>query len=225
MADINNFDPRPVRPPLNRHLDFFDTDGDGIIWYHDTVFGLHKLGFNWLTSVALGFCGNIAFSSKTVYHPGLADITSIWSLLYFLPWLIYTYIPDPFLRVYQRNLVWAKHTASTHVFDKDGYFDEAAFEKIWAYSGSPEKESLTLQEAIKMIKSYRHGLSDGSGLIKGPFEWNLLFWVVAPADGRVTKAEVRSVYDGSIFTEIAKRRALEKANGTFKYSTVNWFQL
>lgn len=36
--------------------------------------------------------------------------------------------------------------------------------------------------------------SDGWGLFKGPFEWSLLFWVVNPADGRVTKDEVRATF-------------------------------
>jgi len=215
MADINDNDPRGLRPPLTRHLDFFDTDHDGIVWFSDTVYGLHALGFNWISSVVLGFCGHIAFSRLTVYHPGISDITSIWRLFFFIPWLIYSYIPDPFLRVYARHLMWAKHPSSTQTFNKDGWFDEERFEAIWKFSSAPNKDSLTHDEAITMIKSYRHGLKDGTGLIKGPFEWNLLFWVVDPPDGRVTKAQVRSAFDGSLFFNVAERRRLEKAGGGY----------
>ena len=36
--------------------------------------------------------------------------------------------------------------------------------------------------------------SNGSGIIKGPFEWSLIFWVINPPDGYITKAQVRSCF-------------------------------
>jgi len=36
--------------------------------------------------------------------------------------------------------------------------------------------------------------SDRSGIIKGPFEWSLIFWVINPPDGYITKAQVRSCF-------------------------------
>lgn len=216
--DINAVDPRPVRPPLNRHIDFFDTDGDGVVWPTDTVDGLHRLGFSWAFAIFIGFIGHIGFGPLTVKHPSTSEITGIWSFMIFAPRLMWSYLPDPFLRIYSRNLQLAKHTASTQSWNKDGWFDEEAFERIWAHSGSPDKDSLTYDEAIAMIKSYRHGLSDGTGLFKGPFEWTLLFWVVNPPDGRVTKDQVRSVYAGTIFDEVVKLHARQKADGTAKGS-------
>jgi hypothetical protein len=66
-----------------------------------------------------------------------------------------------------------------------------------------------------MIKSYRHGnlLVDRSGFIKGPFEWSLIFWVINPPDGYITKAQVRSCFAGTLFSEIAKLREEEKLAG------------
>jgi len=215
MADINANDPRPVRPPLARHIDFFDTDGDGIVWPSDTIYGLRRLGFSWPAAIICGWCGHLGFGPKSVPHPQLSDITGIWSLITFLPLLLWSYVPDPFLRVYCSGLIKSKHPCSTGGFNKEGWFDEEAFEKIWAYSGSPEKDKLTQSEALAMIKSYRHGslTSDGTGRIKGPFEWSLIFWVINPPDGYITKAQVRSCFAGTIFDEIAKLREEEKKRG------------
>jgi len=222
MADINNIDPRPARPPLNRHVDFFDTDGDGIVWPSDTILGLRRLGFSWPFAIFCGCCGHLGFAPKSVPHPKFDEITGIVGLLIFLPRLLWSYVPDPFFRVHSAHLVQTKHPCSTGGFNKEGWFDEEAFERIWAYSGSPLKDKLTQSEALAMIKSYRHGnlLVDRSGLIKGPFEWSLIFWVINPPDGYITKAQVRSCFAGTLFEEVAKLREEEKKTG--KKPTSGW---
>jgi len=214
---INSQDVRPVRPPLNRHIDFFDTDGDGIVWPTDTIIGLHALGFSWSFAALIGIIGHLGFAHLTIYHPGLSDITSLWTFIIYIPWLLWTYVPDPFMRIYAKNLEFAKHSCSTNSWRKDGSFSEEAFDKIWEYSSAPNKDSLNYDEAMRMIKSYRHGLSDGTGLFKGPFEWSLLFWVVNPPDGRVTKEEVKWCFQGTLFQELVKRRQGQSDKG---YSTL-----
>ncbi|KAF8298206.1 hypothetical protein DL93DRAFT_2091354 [Clavulina sp. PMI_390] len=209
-VDINQYDPRNPRPPIHRHIDFFDTDKDGIVWPSDTARGLYKVGFKWVTAWVIAFVGHIGFAPLTVPHPKLTDIVDLWSLFWFLPSLVWSYIPDPFLRIYAGNLEFAKHTASTHTWNQEGWYEDDKFQKIWAFSGSPNKDTLTYPEAMTMIKSYRHGISDGWGLFKGPFEWTLLFWVVNPADGKVTKDQVKSVYAGTIFEDVVQIRIDEE---------------
>ena len=85
---------------LQQHCAFFDTDGDGIVWPHDTFLGLRKLGFNVVLSITVTALTHALFSYATC-----AGI-----------------FPDIFFRVFLDNIHRAKHGSDSGVYDNEGRF-------------------------------------------------------------------------------------------------------
>lgn len=85
---------------LQQHCDFFDADGDGVIWPLDTFRGFYALGFGVFLSILSVLIIHLNFSYPTV--PGI--------------------LPDPFFRLFLDNVHKAKHGSDTGVYDNEGRF-------------------------------------------------------------------------------------------------------
>jgi len=188
---VSNGYPEQVshRTVLQQHCDFFDTDGDDIIWPSDTYCGFRALGFNVLLSFLSMVLIHANFSYPTV--PGLL-------------------LPDPYFRIYLARIHKNKHGSDTGAYDGEGRFVPQRFEDFWSkYSAGEGKDTLTAWEVFESWRGLRC-IADPVGWMAAAFEWAatyLLFW---PEDGLLKKKDVRGVYDGSVFYEVAEKRTGKK---------------
>ncbi|KAH7119625.1 Caleosin related protein-domain-containing protein [Dendryphion nanum] len=171
---------------LQQHCDFFDTDKDGIIWPMDTFRGFHALGFGVILSFIALFIIHINFSYPT--SP--------------------TWLPDPFFRLYLKNAHRTKHGSDTGTYDAQGRFIPQKFEDIFS-KYAEGRDYLTVQDVITMFQGQRC-ISDPIGWGGFIFEWGVTYLMLWPEDGRMKKEDIRGVYDGSIFYNIAAQRANRK---------------
>jgi len=83
------------------------------------------------------------------------------------------------------------------------------FEDIFAKYASGDKQGITLGEVFKYMKGQRLAL-DPFGWGGAFFEWIATWILLWPDDGRMKKEDIRRIYDGSLFYEIAARRSKQK---------------
>jgi len=173
---------------LQQHCYFFDSDLDGIIWPLDTYRGFHALGFNMFLSVIAVFIIHANFS----YPTGTS------------------YLPDPFFRIHTERVHKDKHGSDSGSYDNEGRFVPQKFEDIFAkYAGSEKgtgKDAITFPEVISMLNGTR-AIGDVIGAGGAIFEWLATYILLWPEDGRMKKEDIRRIYDGSIFYELAARRS------------------
>lgn len=173
---------------LQQHCDFFDPDGDGIIWPLDTYGGFRAIGFNILISVSAMFVIHSTFSYPTVRG----------------------YLPDPFFRLFLANIHKTKHGSDSGTYDNEGRFVPQHFEDFFSkygrdMDGDGENDGLDAWDLWTGVKGQRV-LADPFGATAVILEWlatYLFFW---PKDGILYKEQVRKMYDGSIFYEMAEQR-------------------
>ncbi|KAL7802160.1 Caleosin related domain-containing protein [Trichoderma aethiopicum] len=167
---------------LQQHCDYFDQDKDGIIWPLDTYRGLRGVGWNILLSLFATFIIHVPFSYPTV--PG--------------------YLPDPFFRIYLKNIHKTKHGSDTGTYDSEGRFVPQKFEDMFS-KYADDKDFVTLRDVWNLLKGQRV-VADPFGTTAAALEWLATYILLWPQDGRMKKEEIRKLYDGSIFYEIAKER-------------------
>ncbi|KAK4080360.1 hypothetical protein Trihar35433_1465 [Trichoderma harzianum] len=167
---------------LQQHCDYFDRDKDGIIWPLDTFKGLHALGFNFLFCIIAVVVVHLAFSYPTV--SGL--------------------LPDPFFRIYLKNIHKSKHGSDSGTYDNEGRFVPQKFEDMFS-KYADDKDYITVRDVFNMLKGQRL-LADPFGWAAVSIEWFTTYILLWPEDGRMKKEDIRKLYDGSLFDEMAKER-------------------
>jgi len=170
---------------LQQHCAFFDKDLDGIIWPLDTYRGFYRLGYGIILSILAVLIIHGNFSYPTL--PG--------------------FLPDPFFRIHVINIHKDKHGSDSGTYDHEGRFVPQKFEDIFSkYAvGDPERQSISWSEIWCYMKGQRCIL-DPVGWGGAFFEWVATYILLWPADGRMRKEDIRRIYDGSLFFEIAERR-------------------
>lgn len=118
---------------LQQHCDFFDRDGDGIIWPQDTFVGFYRLGVGFLFSAFAVLVIHINFSYPT--SPG---------------WL-----PDPYFRLFLKNVHRARHGSDTGTFDAEGRFIPSKFEEIFT-KYADGRDYLTVQDLKNTLVGQRN---------------------------------------------------------------------
>jgi hypothetical protein len=191
---------------LQQHCAFFDRDSDSIIWPTDTYRGFAALGFMWPLCLLAVFIIHANFSYPT------CD----------------SWIPDPFFRLYLKNIHMDKHGSDTNTYDHEGRYVPQKFEDIFAkHAGG--REWLTIWDVGRMLRSQRciaDPIGWGGALFECEYFRVCVLWFIQvtdmlcaglatyillwPEDGRMMKEDIRRIYDGSIFYEVAERRAKEK---------------
>ena len=117
---------------LQKHCDFFDADGNGIIWPTDTFGGFYKLGFGILLSLLAVLIIHANFSYPTLL----------------------TRFPDPFFRVYVTSIHKAKHGSDSGTYDTEGRFVPQKFEDMFS-KYAEGKDCLNLWDVSKLLKGQR----------------------------------------------------------------------
>ncbi|KAK8080345.1 Caleosin related protein-domain-containing protein [Apiospora hydei] len=168
---------------LQQHCEFFDTDRDGIIWPLDTFRGFRAVGFGYLLSLL----------SVVIIHGNFSYPTgSSW-------------LPDPFFRIHLARIHKDKHGSDTQTYDAEGRFVPQKFEDIFA-KYAEGRDYLTVWDIANVLQGQRV-IMDPIGWFGAFFEWLATYLMLWPEDGKITKEDIRRVYDGSIFQVMADRRA------------------
>jgi len=172
---------------LQKHVAFFDRDNDHIIWPIDVYNGFRDLGFSVIFSVG-SFLISLFFSYPTS--------------------LAYSYLPDPYFRIYVNSIHKAKHGSDTGIYDSDGHLRPALFEELFDKFDKSGTGSLDVNELWLLLSKDRVA-ADPAGWSFAFMEW-WTTWLLLQKDGRVWKEDLRQCYDGSLFWRIREDRMKEK---------------
>ncbi|KAL6710008.1 hypothetical protein ACN47E_009799 [Coniothyrium glycines] len=181
LKDTNN-----KRSALQRHCEFWDTNGDGFIYPWDIFIGFRRLGFNlalclW-AAVTMALCSSYATQTS---------------------WL-----PHPMFAINLNNIHCSRHGSTTGAYDLDSELDTRRFEAIFdKYAAG--KHYLTGQSLYEIWRG-QCVANDWFGWFAGGLEWIAMYILLWPEDGKMYKDDVRGVYDGSIFWKIAEERAQKR---------------
>lgn len=166
---------------LQQHCAFFDPDHDGIIWPMDTFHGFYALGFGLIISALAMIIIHLNFSYPTAP----------------------TWVPDPYFRLYLDRIHKDKHGSDSGTYDNEGRFVPQKFEDFFEKYG--DGEGLTAWQIWEGIKGQMM-VMDFFGVGGASMEWLATYLFLWPADGIIRKEDVRRIYDGSIFYEVAAAR-------------------
>ncbi|KIJ26216.1 hypothetical protein M422DRAFT_209552 [Sphaerobolus stellatus SS14] len=170
----------PPNTALQGHVAFFDTDNDGIIWPLDTYHGFRAIGFGVFLS----------FLSMLVIHFGFSYATcSSW-------------IPDPFFRLYNKNMHRAVHGSDSRSYTHRGELDEARFDEIFNTYTYPPNNNITFKQGVRMIRGNANPF-DPFGWFAAIFEWGATYILLGSP---VLKEDVKGLMDGSLFYKLAAQK-------------------
>jgi peroxygenase len=163
---------------LQRHVAFFDWNGDGYITVVEDYRGLRALGIDPVlaSSFATAINGVLATPSRGF----------------------------PSLTIDLRNIASGIHGSDSGIYDSEGRFVPAMFERLftdWDRDGSDGLDPLEL--AGRAVRDA--DLFDVFGVVVSGAEFGLLF-VVAAEDGELSRDRMRSFYDGTLFYVLAEER-------------------
>ncbi|KIV87627.1 hypothetical protein, variant [Exophiala sideris] len=161
---------------LQQHILFWDPDNDGIIWPWDVYNGFRELGFNILFSIG-SLLIPIFFSYPTT--------------------LAYTWMPDPWLRIYVGSIHKAKHGSDSGIYDIHGHFHADKFDAMFDRWDETNSGGLSADELWRMWKKNRCA-ADFAGWSFAFMEW-WTTWLLLQKNGRVWKDDLKGCYDGTLF--------------------------
>ncbi|ESQ34461.1 hypothetical protein EUTSA_v10008654mg [Eutrema salsugineum] len=169
---------------LEKHVAFFDRNGDGVIYPWETYQGFRAIGAGRLQSAFGAVFINMGLSQKT--RPGKGF--------------------SPLFPIEVKNSRLAIHGSDTDAYDKDGRFVESKFEEIFKKHAHTHQNALTYKEIQQLLKTNRDP-KDYGGWISAYAEWKILHELCQDKNGLLTKETVRGVYDGSLFKQLEKQRS------------------
>ncbi|KAF9184226.1 hypothetical protein BGZ51_003471 [Haplosporangium sp. Z 767] len=173
---------------LQQHVQFFDRDQDGVIWPLDTYWGFRAIGFNILLSLFAAY----------VIHGGLSYPTCP------------SWLPDPFFRIWVRRIHKDKHGSDSGTYDTEGRFVPQHFEDVFSKYAPEGQDGLTWYDVCQLLKGQRV-IMDPIGWFSAFLEWSFTYMLLWPEDGVMRKDDIRRVYDGSIFFELAEKKKQKEA--------------
>ncbi|KAL6917516.1 hypothetical protein ACHAPO_000666 [Fusarium lateritium] len=175
--------------PLQKHVQFWDRDSDGVIWPLDVYSGFRELGFGLFFSI-----GSLLIPIFFSYPTRLG----------------HSWIPDPMFRIHVKNINKAKHGSDTGIYDFDGNFNHERFEQLFDRFDSSGEGGLTADDLLRLWKKDRCA-ADPAGWTFAFMEWWTTY-VLLQKDGLVYKDDLKACYDGSLFWRIKKEK--EREDGT-----------
>jgi peroxygenase len=167
---------------LQKHVSFFDYDGDGYVTVTEDYRGLRALGIDPVSASAFALAINTGLGTSTMGYPSLT--ISLW------------------------NIDDGIHGSDTGIYDSEGNFDEAQFDGLFAEWDLDGSDGLDPGElAARTIDDAE--LGDFFGLIASTAEFGLLF-AIAAEDGELGRDRMRGFYEGTLFYDLAEERAGER---------------
>lgn len=168
---------------LQQHVLFWDRDNNDLIYPYDVYTGFRDLGFS-IPFAILSLLIPIFFSYPTR--------------------LGYSYLPDPYFRIYVKSIHKAKHGSDTGIYDSNGGFRVSFFDEMFARFDSSGTGSLGVKELFDLIAKNRVA-ADPAGWSFAYMEWSTT-WLLLQRDGRVWKEDLRQCDDGTLFWRIREQR-------------------
>ena len=181
---------RSTDTTLQRHVSFFDDDGDRGVGVAECARGLRALGL----------------------AVGVAEATA---LAIVAPLSLQTRGSLLAMNVDVDNVHKGKHDGDTGILDKRGRFDARRFEKVFGARSAVDRngeKAFTAIDLTRMINANRETLA---GYVAAMAEWQLL--LVLAADTRAIVAgvtvpalsvtRIKSFYDGTLFYKLARDHA------------------
>ena len=139
------------RTVVQQHCDYFDPDGDGVIWPSDTYHGCRKFGES-TPPERLGHSLLSATAGWNIFLSVLATFIINFNLSYpTVPGIL----PDPFFRIYLDRVYKCKHGSDSMTFDTEGRFTPQHFENIFAKYDRDNKGGLTFGDVWSFWKGQR----------------------------------------------------------------------
>jgi peroxygenase len=183
----------PGRTPLEKHAAFFDINGDGIVTVGETRRRLMQLGL-----------GNVrASATAVIIHAGLTMQTRA------------TWKDAARLHIRVANIQKGIHTGDTGVYDRDGQFNAAAFERMFSQFAKSDPNRLNEDELIAMRTANAERRPGLLGRLGAKAEFDLLLDIAADGSeiigGRtlrtLSRGQLRAFYDGSLLYRLVGERA------------------
>ncbi|KAF8072391.1 SOP1 [Scenedesmus sp. PABB004] len=124
-----------------------------------------------------------------------------------------TWLPDPFMRIYLKNVHRCKHGSDSEVYDTEGRFVPQRFEELFSKYDRGNKGGLSwddLQARARGLTGARRAMILGNMNIMDPvgwiaerLEWWTLYLLAADDAGVISKEAIRANYDGSLWFKVA----------------------
>lgn len=167
-----------TRTALQRHVDFFDSNGDGRITLADTYSGFRRLGIGVTRSAVFGLLINAVLGPMTSKRPTFTVNTS---------------------RIHA-----SIHRSDTGVYDAAGRFSKTRFEELFTRHDVDGDGALDEAELAGMFARNR---TDLAGHLVSRTEFGLLLELAGEVrDGRrlLTRERLHDFYDGSLFYKLSR---------------------
>ncbi len=184
IDDLTGCNPRTAMPweemtPLQRHVSYFDWDGDGTITVQEDYRGFRAMGTPPLVAAAAALAINAALGTPTSLYPTLTiDIAGI-----------------------DRGI----HGSDTGVYDDFGNFDEEKFDSLFKQWDRNGDNALDIGELTR--RTIRQiDLFDFVGPIASVGEFGFLFYLAADREGKLGRDRLRQQYVGTLFYRLAWER-------------------
>ena len=181
---------RSTDTTLQRHVSFFDDDGDRGVGVAECARGLRALGL----------------------AVGVAEATA---LAIVAPLSLQTRGSLLAMNVDVDNVHKGKHDGDTGILDKRGRFDARRFEKVFGARSAVDRngeKAFTAIDLTRMINANRETLA---GYVAAMAEWQLLLLLAADTKAIVagvtvpalSVTRIKSFYDGTLFYKLARDHA------------------
>ncbi|XP_066372005.1 probable peroxygenase 4 [Miscanthus floridulus] len=168
---------------LQKHVDFFDRNKDGIITTSELFEGY----------VAIGCDAVFARKQAASVSAGVGPKTSPDDA------------PLPHLSIYVEYIHKAMHGSDTGAYDAEGRFVPPKFEEIFTKHAKVRPDALTSEEIEEMILANRDPL-DPQSWSAPEGEWGLIYKLASDKQGFLHKDSARGIYDGSVFYKLEEQR-------------------
>lgn len=180
---------RPGDTALQRHVSFFDDNGDRSIDVAECTRGLKALGLpvGAAEAAALVIVAPLSFMTRGSLLAMSIDI---------------------------ENIQKGKHDSDTGILDKRGRFNARRFDKVFGAHSAVDRNGdrvFTAAEITRMVIANRETLL---GALVSLAEWQLLLMIAADTEAvdgdksapALSVARIKSFFDGTLFYRIAKER-------------------
>ena len=171
------------RTALQKHVDFFDRNGDTKITLRETNEGFQALGFGKIRAGILAFGVNAGLAPKT-RAPG-----------------------DPKLTIDTNRIELGKHPSDTDIYDENGQFSAVKFEELFENYDLDQDNALSQKEIVNFRKRNKETFASSIG---SKAEFDLLIEIAGEEQiiqGKKTKVLTQQTmtdfYDGNLFYRIA----------------------
>jgi len=178
---------RPGDTGLQRHVSFFDDNGDRSIDVAECTRGLKALGLpvGVAEAVALVIVAPLSFMTRGSLLAMSIDV---------------------------ENIQKGKHDSDTGILDKRGRFNARRFEKVFGAHSAVDRngdKAFTATEITRMVNANRETLL---GALVSLAEWQLLLLLAADTEAvegdkpvpALSVARIKSFFDGTLFYTLAR---------------------